>query len=70
MNAVEAWEDEDSVARCTATHVVASPAADVTVRCDGQAGHVGPEHQGHLGADAIRWRVEPPAETSAAGGAA
>jgi hypothetical protein len=55
---VDAWEDESSRSRCTATHVFPGADGDMTVRCDGQAGHAGPGHQGHVGAHTVHWTDE------------
>ena len=52
---VDTWEDESSRSRCTATHVAPGADGDVTVRCDGQAGHAGPQHQGHIDQYVVRW---------------
>ena len=37
----------------------------MTVRCDGQAGHAGPSHQGHVGAHPVHWTDR--AETTTCG---
>ena len=51
----QAWSDDMAADRCIATHVVSTPAGDVSVRCDGPAKHGGAEHQSHHEERIVHW---------------
>jgi hypothetical protein len=47
----QGWSDDMAANRCTASKQM----GDVTVRCDAQQGHAGPDHQSHRDGRLVHW---------------
>ncbi len=55
---IAAWTDDYPARRCASSHRLSGRDGDVSIRCDGQAGHAG-RHQGDAGGSAIYWDDHP-----------
>jgi hypothetical protein len=53
--ASQSWADDGAQGRCTAAHTISTSGGKVAVRCDGQLGHAGTAHQGHVDSRLVRW---------------